>query len=120
MTVQPLGITPKVYRLCWHAGSVLYLLTVVFGGSEFTGGPSLEELMPRLWPLFRHPLPRVRLAAVECLQAFLPASSQAYTWMTASLLHTLLRCVTQLMPMLLCCASLLALPCCSAFPLHVE
>ena len=80
------------------AGSVLYLLTVVFGGSKTTAGPALEELMPRLWPLFRHPLPRVRLAAVDCLQAFLPASTPANTWLTASVLHTLLRSVTNLMP----------------------
>ena len=74
------------------AGSVLHLLTVVFAGSETKSSPSLEQLMPRLWPLFRHPLARVRLAIVHCLQAFLTSHTQAQAWLTTPVLQAALRC----------------------------
>jgi len=74
------------------AGSVLHLLTVVFAGSEARSSPALEQLMPRLWPLFRHPLARVRLAVVQCLQAFLTSHTQAQAWLTTPVLQAALRC----------------------------
>ncbi len=74
------------------AGSVLHLLTVVFAGSEARSSPALEQLMPRLWPLFRHPLARVRLAVVQCLQAFLTSHTQAQVWLTTPVLQAALRC----------------------------
>lgn len=73
------------------AGSVLQLLTVVFGACEAASSIALEQLMPRLWPLFRHPLTRVRLAAVQCLQAFLAHSQVPCPWLSADLLQTALR-----------------------------
>lgn len=73
------------------AGSVLHLLTVVFGSSHSVSAGSLEELIPRLWPLFRHPLTKVRLAAVQCLQAFLAHTTQAHGWLTASVTEAALR-----------------------------
>ena len=76
---------------CLLAGSVLHLLTVVFGGVESNSAASLEWLVPRLWPLFRHPLSRVRLAAVQCLQTFLPAAPHSPSWLTNSILQTALR-----------------------------
>ncbi len=74
------------------AGSVLHLLTVVFAGSEARSSPALEQLMPRMWPLFRHPLARVRLAVVQCLQAFLTSHTQAQAWLTTPVLQAALRC----------------------------
>lgn len=73
------------------AGSVLHLLTVVFGSSHSASAGSLEELIPRLWPLFRHPLTKVRLAAVQCLQAFLANTPQAHGWLTVSVMEAALR-----------------------------
>lgn len=74
-------------------GSVLHLLTVVFGSGQTVSAGSLEQLIPRLWPLFRHPLTKVRLATVQCLQAFLAHSRQAQTWLNASLMEAALRSV---------------------------
>lgn len=75
------------------AGSVLHLLTVVFGSGQTASAGSLEQLIPRLWPLFRHPLTKVRLATVQCMQAFLAHSHQAQTWLNASLMEAALRSV---------------------------
>ena len=72
-------------------GSVLHLLTVVFGSGHSAPPGSLEQLLPRLWPLLRHPLTKVRLAAVHCLQAFLAHSHQAKTWVNVSLMEAALR-----------------------------
>ena len=71
---------------------MLGLLTYVFGGgaSRAGAGAGLEELVPRLWPLFRHTLTRVRLATVQCLQAFLQGP-QLQPWLTTSVLQTALR-----------------------------
>lgn len=57
--------------VCMTAGSVLQLLTLIPGDAGGESSTILEELVPRLWPLFRHPLTKVRLATVQCLQALL-------------------------------------------------
>ena len=72
-------------------GSVLHLLTAVFGSDHSAPPGSLEQLLPRLWPLFRHPLTKVRSATVHCLQAFLAHSHQAQTWLNVSLTEAALR-----------------------------
>ena len=73
------------------AGSVLHLLTAVFGSGSSSPAGSLEQLIPRLWPLFRHPLTRVRLATVQCLQAFLAQSGNSQLWLSTSIMETALR-----------------------------
>lgn len=78
-------------KCMWYTGSVLHLLTVVFGSGQTVAAGSLEQLIPRLWPLFRHPLTKVRLATVQCLQAFLAHSHQAQTWLSQSLMEAALR-----------------------------
>ncbi|KAA6421342.1 MAG: hypothetical protein FRX49_08620 [Trebouxia sp. A1-2] len=85
----------EVEELSPSTGSVLHLLTVVFAGSEARSSPALEQLMPRLWPLFRHPLPRVRLAVVHCLQAFLTSHPQAQAWLTTPVLQAAFRLLFQ-------------------------
>ncbi len=97
-TVQVILVLLMRLRASWAsllsvltAGSVLHLLTVVFGSSANRAAASLEELMPRLWPLFRHPLTRVRLAAVHCLQAFLTHAAHSQPWLTTTVLQTALR-----------------------------
>ena len=72
------------------AGSVLHLLTAVFGSSS-SSASSLEQLIPRLWPLFRHPLAKVRLATVQCLQAFLTHNVESQPWLSPSIIETALR-----------------------------
>ena len=72
-------------------GSVLHLLTVVFGSGHSMSAGSLEQLIPRLWPLFRHTLTKVRLAMVHCLQAFLAHGHQAQNWLNVPLMEAALR-----------------------------
>lgn len=53
---------------------------------------TVGDVMPRLWPCFRHTLATVRRSAVSCLNALATSSS---TWLTQDLLTAALNIVFQ-------------------------
>ena len=57
-----------------HAGKVMQLLAALYtAGLSQEEQQRLPEVLPRSWPLFRHPLSSVRTACVDCLAAFASA-----------------------------------------------
>lgn len=52
---------------------------------------SISRLVPRLYPFFRHTIPRVRLAVVSSLLALLTSPSLSKDWADERLLHLLFR-----------------------------
>ena len=63
---------------CDYAGSVMQLLTRMYSQGAAAASPDdFGQLVPRLWPFFRHTLSSVRMSCLRCLQALLKATSGA-------------------------------------------
>lgn len=70
------------------AGSVMQLLGVLCSCSKTEERqPVVRELVPRLYPFFRHTLTSVRLASVLCLHALLDHDSASLEWLSPEVLR---------------------------------
>ena len=80
-----------------NPGSVMLLLTSIYDNlsTEISGKDCMSDLLPRLFPFFRHTLSSVRLATLRCMSSLLLRSATPAAWLLPEQLQSALRLTFQ-------------------------